>query len=171
LEQAQLDDAIASYRRAIQCEPANALAYSNLLYTLYFCPGYDSAAILAEHRRWNERFSAPLAKSIQPHTNDRSPDRRLRIGYVSPHFRSHCQSFFTTPLFTAHDRPEFEIICYSDVVCPDAMTERLRSLVAGWRNIAGNRRAGRCANLPGSDRHPGGPDDAHERRPAATLCA
>ena len=73
-------------------------AYSNLLYTLAFCPGYDARAILEEHRLWSRRYAEPLARPSQPHPNDRSPHRRLRIGYVSPDFRDHAQSFFTAPL-------------------------------------------------------------------------
>ena len=90
-----------------------------------------------EFRRWNQQHAAPLAKFIQPHRNDRSPDRRLRIGYVSPDFRNHCQALFTMPLLSAHDHEHFEIVCYADVVRPDNITERLRSHVGTWRNITG----------------------------------
>src|SRR5262249_25525781 len=62
--------------------------------------------------------------------------RRLRIGYVSPHFRNHCQTLFTLPMFVAHNRDAFEIHCYSNVTTPDAVTARLRTAVDQWRDIA-----------------------------------
>jgi predicted O-linked N-acetylglucosamine transferase (SPINDLY family) len=136
-DQANLDAAIASYRQALEHKPDFAAAYSNLLYTLVFCPGYDTPAILEEHRLWSRRYAEPLAHLIQPHTNERSPERRLRIGYVSPDFRDHAQSRFTAPLFSAHDHHAFEIICYSDVSRPDAITARLRSCADAWREVAG----------------------------------
>jgi len=136
-DQGKLDDAIACYRRALELKPDSAEVHSNLVYTQIFCPGYDAQTLYEEHCRWNELHAAPLANFIQPHLNDRSPDRRLKIGYVSPDFRNHCQSFFTVPLFSAHDHGEFDIICYADVVRPDNITERLRSHVDTWRNIAG----------------------------------
>ena len=55
-------------------------------------------------------------------------EKRLRIGYVSPNFRRHCQTLFTTPLFSHHDHRQLEIFCYSDVALPDEFTARLRSL-------------------------------------------
>src|SRR3984957_12320773 len=79
---------------------------------------------------------SPLTSQIKPHANDRSPDRRLRIGYVAPHFRDHCQSLFTIPLLSNHDHGEFEIVCYSSVARPDAVTERLMSCADTWRNVA-----------------------------------
>src|SRR5947207_2399070 len=129
--------AIASFRQAVERKPDFAAAYSNLLYTLVFCPGYDARAILEEHRLWSRRYAEPLARPIQPHPNDRSPHRRLRIGYVSPDFRDHAESFFTAPLLSAHDHHHFEIFCYADGARPDGITARLRSFADVWRDIAG----------------------------------
>ena len=78
-----------------------------------------------------------MDKRIRAHENDRTPDRRLKIGYVSPNFWGHCQAFFTVPLFSNHDRENFEIHCYSDVKVPDATTGRLRGWANSWRNIVG----------------------------------
>jgi predicted O-linked N-acetylglucosamine transferase (SPINDLY family) len=61
----------------------------------------------------------------------------LRIGYVSPDFRDHADSFFTVPLLSNHDHGRFEIFCYSQVAHPDALTERQRGYADIWRDIAG----------------------------------
>jgi predicted O-linked N-acetylglucosamine transferase (SPINDLY family) len=136
-QQGRMHDAIASYRRAIQYPSEIVNAYSNLLYCLVFCDGYDAEAILEEHRPWDRQVAQPLARLIRPHPNDRSPDRRLRIGYVSPDFRDHAESFFTVPLLASHDHQDFEIYCYSDVLQSDSMTTRLRSYADVWRDITG----------------------------------
>jgi predicted O-linked N-acetylglucosamine transferase (SPINDLY family) len=136
-DQANLDGAIACFRQAVQRKPDYAAAYSNLLYTLVFCPGYDAQAILEEHRLWSRRYAEPLARLIEPHSNEPDPGRRLRIGYVSPDFRDHAESFFTLPLLSAHDHHHFEIFCYADVRRPDGITARLRSFADCWRQIAG----------------------------------
>jgi predicted O-linked N-acetylglucosamine transferase (SPINDLY family) len=135
--QGELDKAIASFRRALELKPNLAAAHSNLLYTLYFCPRRDAASIFEEHRQWNRRHAEPLANLIRPHLNDAAPDRRLRIGYVSPNFRNHAGSFFLAPLFSAHNHKLFEIFCYSDIVVPDAITAKLRSYSDEWRETAG----------------------------------
>ena len=136
-DQGDLDEAVACYRRAMQLKPDFAMAHSNLLYTLSFHPGYDARAICEEHRRWDRQHAEPLGRFIEPHANERSADRRLRIGYVSPDFRNHCQSFFTVPLFSSHDHRQFEIFCYADVAFPDGVTARLQSWADQWRNIRG----------------------------------
>ncbi len=136
-DQGDLDEAVASFRRAVELKPDVPTAHSNLLYTLLFCPGYDARAIFEEHRLWSRRFAEPLGRVIPPHSNDGSSRRRLRIGYVSPDFCDHAQSFFTVPLLSAHDHENFEIYCYADVARPDEITARLRSLAGVWRNITG----------------------------------
>jgi predicted O-linked N-acetylglucosamine transferase (SPINDLY family) len=133
----QLDEAIAIYRQAIRLKPDGAMAHSNLVFALHYHPGYDAGMICEEARRWNQQHAEPLKKLIEPHTNDRDPDRRLRIGYVSPDFRQHCQALFTIPLLSNHDREGFEIFCYADVGRPDAVTERIRGYSHVWRSILG----------------------------------
>ncbi len=134
-DRSQIDDALNCLRQAISLAPIHLTAYSNLLYSLYFSPEYDATAILNEHRRFNDQHARPLTALAPPHANSRDPSRRLRIGYVSPDFRHHCQSYFTAPLLAAHDRQQFEIYCYSNVPRPDAVTECLASHVDAWRDI------------------------------------
>jgi predicted O-linked N-acetylglucosamine transferase (SPINDLY family) len=136
-ERGQLEQAIAAYRRAIELSPGNAVIQSNLVHTVYFHPDYGPAELLRESRAWASRHADPLRSSIRPHKNTRDPNRRLRIGYVSPDFCSHTQAFFTVPLFAAHDSNHFEIFCYSDVAKPDSITERLRAASSTWRNTVG----------------------------------
>ncbi len=136
-DQGKLDEAVACYRRAVELKPDFAAARSNLVYTQVFRAGCDAQTLYEEHRRWNQQHAAPLTQFIPRHLNERSPDRRLRIGYVSPDFRSHCQAFFTVPLFSCHDHENFEIGCYADVVRPDGVTRQLRTCADAWRSIVG----------------------------------
>lgn len=136
-DQGLLDEAIESYRRAISLNPQDARLHSNLVYTLHFHPGFDTQALHTEHRRWNQQHAAPLKSLVRPHVNDSSPARKLRIGYVSPDLREHPVGRFLLPLLAAHDRRSFEVFCYADVHDPDAVTERLRGHVAGWRSTVG----------------------------------
>jgi len=133
----QLDEAVASYRQAIRLKPDFAEAHRNLLYALHFHPGHDARSICEEHRNWSHQFAEPLKKFIHPHVNDRGPERRLRIGYVSPYFREHCQSFFTIPLLSNQNREAFEVFCYADLRRPDAVTQRIRGYAQVWRSILG----------------------------------
>jgi protein O-GlcNAc transferase len=134
-DKGDLGGAIAAYRRAIHINGGSADSYSNLLYALHFSPDHDAQTIAEEHRRWNLQIVEPLRKQTSPHQNDRTPSRRLRIGYVSGDFRHHCQTLFTLPLFCNHDRDRFEIFCYSSVAHPDRFTQQLRGLSDVWRDV------------------------------------
>lgn len=136
-DQGRLDKALAAYQKAVELRPDYATAAGNRLYLLQFSPRWDAAAICEEHRRWNAKYAAPLARERLPHGNERSSERRLRVGYVSPDFRNHCQSFFTRPLLTAHDRQAVEVFCYSDVLSPDAITDWFARSADVWRKIVG----------------------------------
>jgi protein O-GlcNAc transferase len=131
------DEAIACYRRALAIKGDFAGIHSDLLYALHFSPEYGPAEILEEHRRWAARHAQPLAGSIRPHDNDRSPQRRLRLGYLSPDFRDHVAGWTLEPVLAAHDRAGFEVFCYSAAAREDAFTARLAARADHWRPLAG----------------------------------
>jgi protein O-GlcNAc transferase len=134
----RLAEAIASYDRAIALDPEYGTAHASRLFALHGDPEYDATRLLAEHRAWNERFARPLPREPHraPGAEDRAPDRRLRIGYVSPDLRKHPVGFFLLPLFEAHDRRLFDLTCYTDVRFPDELTRRLQGHVTNWRSTA-----------------------------------
>jgi protein O-GlcNAc transferase len=131
----QMEQAIASYQRAMNLSPDDAGIHSNMVYALGFDPNYTSAAILQEAARWDDLHGKPLRSSIKPQTNDRDPNRRLHIGYVSPDFRSHCLSLFMVPLFSSHHRERFEFYGYSSAIRPDAVTQRIQQHFDVWRSV------------------------------------
>ena len=133
--QGRLDEAIAAFRRAAQLRPDVAQYFGNVLYTLHFHPNYDAQTILREHVEWARRHADPLSATIAPHLHDRSPDRRLKIGYASPDFRDHPVGRFVVPLLEHHDHEHYEIFCYSGVKAPDELTARIRGYADQWRNI------------------------------------
>jgi predicted O-linked N-acetylglucosamine transferase (SPINDLY family) len=109
--------------------------HSVLVQTLPYLPSYDDAAILREARVWERQYALPVKGDLEPVNHDRSPDRRLRIGYVSPYFREHVNKTFLEPLFANRDRQSFELFCYSDVKQPDEETAHIRLLFDEWRDI------------------------------------
>lgn len=133
-EQARLDEAIEHYRRSIAIDPANAANHSNLVHALLFHPADDPALAAGEASAWNTHHAEPLRNFRRPHANDRSPNRRLRIGYVSPNFFDHVVGRNALPLLLAHDREQVEVVCYSDARRADAITTRLRDAAVHWRD-------------------------------------
>ncbi len=131
----RLDEAIAAYREAIRLKPDYTDAHGNLIYALQFHPECNAEIIRDEHLRWNRQHAEPLEKFIKPHVNDRDPDRRLRIGYVSPDFREHVVGQNLLPLLREHDHGQMEIFCYSNVTRTDAITGQIQGYADAWRDI------------------------------------
>jgi predicted O-linked N-acetylglucosamine transferase (SPINDLY family) len=135
--QGDLDEAITCYRKVLALRPENVGAHSNLLLTLN-CHPRSVEGLLPAHRGWAERHAArfyPPGEFVFP--NERSPDRRLRIGYVSADFRRHSVAYFIEPVLSSHDKSRFEIFCYNDAARTDEVTVRLKSCADQWRDIVG----------------------------------
>jgi protein O-GlcNAc transferase len=135
-EQGLLDESLKCCESAMNLRPNDAAIHSNLVYLMSFHPGYDSVELSRQQRRWNELHAKPLKDLIRPHGNDRSPDRRLKIGYVSPNLCRHVVGQNLFPLLREHDHEQFEIHCYSSVPKPDAFSELLRGHTDIWRDVA-----------------------------------
>ncbi len=133
----EIDRALAAFRRAVEVKPSHAGLHSNLIFLMCHDARIPFVDILAEARRWDETHAAPLAALARPHANDPDPERRLRVGYVSPDFRGHAMSYFVEPLIAHHDARVVEVFCYADVARPDAVTARCREHADCWRPTVG----------------------------------
>ena len=132
----QLDEAMAAYHQAMALKPEDPSAHSNLIYTMHFHRGSTGAMIRQECRGWDHRQARPLRGLVQEHDNDRSPDRPLRVGYISPDFRDHVVGRNMLPLLAAHDRRQFQIACYGLLRRHDAITVQFQALADIWRDVA-----------------------------------
>jgi len=131
-ESGEAGTAIDYYRRALDADRARPAIHSNLLYALNCVADVDRGAVAAEHRLWAKVHARPATVT---HDNDPSPERRLRIGYVSPDFRRHSAAYFIEPVLAAHDHAAVEVFCYASSNLRDEVSDRLRALVHGWRDI------------------------------------
>jgi protein O-GlcNAc transferase len=133
LEQGRCDLALESLRNSLRADPDLALAQSCLLFCLNYDPRADLDAVFAEHCNWG-KIHHHVPDICGGHTNDCHPERRLRIGYVSPDLRFHALARYIEPVLANHDRELVEVYCYAEVHKPDAVTTRVQGLVHGWRS-------------------------------------
>jgi protein O-GlcNAc transferase len=137
MTQGKLDEAELFFRRAIRTEPDEVKPFQALLMLTSYHPNYTPQALFYEHLQFAERFEKPLRSTLSLHTNDRTVTRRLKIGYVSPDFKSHAVACFIEPALLSHNKALFELFCYSDVSAPDEVTGRIKGHADQWRTIAG----------------------------------
>lgn len=132
--QGKSDEALQVYQEALRRNPKDKGVFSNLLLEMQYATGQTPAAQYAAHKEWGERFRdvtcCPVAFSNEP-----DPDRRLRIGYVSPDFRTHSVAYFFEPLLQYCNKETFETYCYSETIIRDVTTVRLQGLADHWVEI------------------------------------
>ena len=136
-DQGRLAEAIAAYRASIAHKPDFTAAHSNLVFSMNYDAAATQQTIFAESLAWHATHAASLGRRAAGHANAPDPERRLRVGYVSPDFREHSVAYFLEPLIAAHDRAAFEVFCYAHVARPDQRTERFRGLADTWRSTVG----------------------------------
>lgn len=103
---------------------------------LNYDPDLPRDDLRREHMDFGRQFKDALPTLPQDFT-DRSldPERKLRIGFVSPDFRAHSVAYYARPFFDAFDRERFDVVGYAHVATEDAVTADLRTLTTDWRDI------------------------------------
>jgi len=136
-EQGQVAEALACYRQALQLNPDLLPAYSNLICTMRCDPGVTPAALAAVQAQFDRRFATGLRAAWQPHANTRQPERRLRVGFVSPAFSRGPVGSFLLRALEHLDRAACAVCCYADGTRDDAWTARFQAASALWVRAAG----------------------------------
>jgi predicted O-linked N-acetylglucosamine transferase (SPINDLY family) len=127
LEGAAARDPTPAGRAEVDGMRTNLLLYNDAI---------SPAALVAAHRAWASAHEAPLRAAWAPHGNDRDPDRRLRVGFVSSDLRAHAVATFLLPLLAALNPAQVEAVLYANVAQPDTTSRRLEAH-ARWESIFG----------------------------------
>ncbi len=130
-------EAASCYEKSLQLDPENAVMQSNLLFAMNNAPHLDRSVVFEAHLRWGQRQEEKWAHARRDHANDRSPDRPLRIGYVSADFRNHSVAYFIEPIWSKIDRRNYATYVYDNFSgAPDDVARRLQRRAEKWRRIA-----------------------------------
>jgi predicted O-linked N-acetylglucosamine transferase (SPINDLY family) len=135
------DEAEAIYRQGLALAAGDRLCTQGLIWVTLisqlYSPAANAAQIYETHRARGVEVVARVGKSA-PFANARDPEKRLKVGYVSPDLKRHSVAYFFEPLLAAHDQTGFETFCYAEVGPndEDEFTARLKSLAGHWRVTA-----------------------------------
>lgn len=134
-EQGRIDAALAAYGDARRAFPQFGPAFSNLLAATKLSERHSPAEIFALHRAFAATFEHEWAADYQPSANVPDPERRLRIGYVSPDCHTALPAF-VEPVLRGHDRARFDVYAYFNNPQPQSALDRLGPVTA--RIMAGH---------------------------------
>jgi len=128
------EESLAHYRRAVELKPSFLPGQSNLLMAYHYAASVDAEMAFREHQRIGLAI-AGRADMPPPPDVDRSPERQLRVAYLSPDFRAHPVAYFVEPLLRAHNREAVAVYAYHLSGTPDHVTARIRNSVDHWREV------------------------------------
>ena len=134
-QQGRHEEAMRAHREAVRLNPPNARYHSNLLLSLHYLPDITPEQVLEEHRAWARRHERASA-TADGFMNAPDPDRRLKVGYVSPDFRTHSVAYFFEGLLRSHDEHAVETYCYTAAPQRDETTGRLQQAASAWRDVS-----------------------------------
>ncbi len=133
-----LEEEISDTLRYLKLKP-DAELHNRMLLKLNCSPTTTPESLYAESVRWSDLYAAPLAGEILPHSNSAQPERRLKIGYLSPDFRGHAIMKLLPCVLENHDRQNFEIFAYSVATKHDETTELVKGMVEHFVELAATR--------------------------------
>jgi len=131
-----LDEAVAAYGKALELSPNSGKIFSALLFYSHYLAPADREHLFRLHRRFGDMMRSTRPPRGTSFESVPDPERRLRVGYVSPNFSRHSVGYFIEPVIEYHDRRRFEIYCYYAHRSSDETTRRIRNISDGWRDVA-----------------------------------
>lgn len=135
LIQGRVLEARDCFSQALNQRPDYQEAASDLLMALNYDGAYSAEEIYQQHLRWGSELTAQIHKKLPSSAPSTRAGNNLRIGFVSPDYRTHSVAYFFQSLLEP-ERKDIEIYCYSNNEHTDETTNRIRNMVTGWREIA-----------------------------------
>jgi predicted O-linked N-acetylglucosamine transferase (SPINDLY family) len=127
-EQGLSHQAIQYFEKVAGLTEQESQSRSNLLFALHFQPLLTPKYLYRAHKTWSNQPNKKV--------NITGVSSPIRIGYVSTDFRLHPVSAFVFPILKHHHQEKFQVFCYSNVLDPDIMTQRIKQLPIQWRDIS-----------------------------------
>ncbi len=138
-ELGETEQAIEDCKQVIKLRPHDSRYRGNLLLFMLSDPSVTPTKLAAAAREHGAATEA-VVRINRPYDDraiDRNPNRKLRIGFLSPDFRVHAVMHFLEPLLARLDRDQFEIWSLYLMYQEDQVTERARQLSDHFVSLAG----------------------------------
>ena len=133
------EKAIEDCELVIKLRPGDSRFRGNLMLFLLSDPSLTPTKLAAAAREHGAATEAAVRINTRYADKpiDRNPNRKLRIGFLSPDFRVHAVMHFVEPLLARLDRNQFEVWSLYLLHQEDQVTERARQLSDHFVSLAG----------------------------------
>lgn len=135
----RMDRCLPYFREFFKLKPDHA-ARAGFVFNLNYDEELEHEELVSEHREWCDRHKRLVRCKPVDLKPGNQPDKRLRVGYVSPDLGMHPVGFFAIPVLVEHDPQVVEVFIYSHrnpLTQHDSFSMRLQAAVGEdhWRWI------------------------------------
>jgi predicted O-linked N-acetylglucosamine transferase (SPINDLY family) len=128
------EESLDLHNSILWMEPQNARVLSARNMLLNYLPRQDRQSVFDAHKE----FGALFAKDeFQVFFNPQEPEKKLRVGFISPDLRHHSVAFFLKPLLQNLDASRVQTLLYHCHHTEDSTSAALRKLASKWTNLNG----------------------------------
>ena len=132
----EIDAAIAGLDRLLARNPSDPATLSGRFMAAQYQPGIDAKKLFELHRTWDAGIGQRIGVTDGYRSRRPEPERRLRVGLVSPDLGDHPVGYFTIRALENLDSRTFELVAFADADRDDAISRRLRRCLAGWNDAS-----------------------------------
>jgi predicted O-linked N-acetylglucosamine transferase (SPINDLY family) len=138
MDQGNVLEAEQKFAEALDIDPYDAVTHSNMLFCMAHNAEVDPIAFREAHRQFGKRHEARVRDVIPHHANNRDPQRKLQVGFLSGDLFNHAVASYAIPVIEhlAND-PGIAMQFYYTHTTSDATTQLLRSYASAWHDVAG----------------------------------
>ena len=109
--QGVISQSIDAFKRSLDLDPNNQAVWANYLFASNFSEKVTPEYIFKINRKWGLLLESKIKRKPR-FSNNRSSDRRLKLGYYLPEFDKHVTVRFLSPILEVHDKAKFELVGY-----------------------------------------------------------
>jgi protein O-GlcNAc transferase len=137
-ETGRAEEALAPTREAATLDPGFVGHWCNYAYAACSSSSLSPEDLFAAHREVGESLFYP---GDQPPllVRDVDPERKLRVGILSPDLVRHSVTYFFEGLAERLDKSKFELVAYFSSSMGDEVTERLKKHFVRWHDLPGGK--------------------------------
>ena len=125
-------DGLPLMQRSVNNQNSSDVQHFNLQFAAAGNRLLPVSELAAQALKWESARGLTEGPMWSDHIKDRSPDRRLRIGYLSQDLHNHPVGRFLEPLLLGHNRDQVEVVCISCGEIDDHQSKKIRSLCDRW---------------------------------------
>lgn len=134
-DQARTEEALEYFEKALEVDANRPIAYTNTLWAMVHSSEINAAQILERARAFDLNLCAQHRREDNFADRDRSPGRRLRIGWVTSDMREHPVAAFVVPFLAKLNRDVVETVIYFNAVFVDTVTGMAKAGADKWRDV------------------------------------